>query len=76
MGAALDWRAARSLFNGRLEQIVDPLEKGRRLLEQAVAPGAAPQAEPFGREGGGLHAVLDRQELEGQLDAARLVDES
>jgi tetratricopeptide (TPR) repeat protein len=35
-GAALDWRAARSLFNGRLEQIADPLEKGRRLLEQAV----------------------------------------
>lgn len=35
-GAALDWRAARSLLNGRLESIVDPLEKGRRLLEQAV----------------------------------------
>jgi len=36
VGAALDWRAARSLFNGRLERIADPLEKGRRLLEQAV----------------------------------------
>ena len=35
-GARLDWRAARGLFNGRLEQIDDPLEKGRRLLEQAV----------------------------------------
>lgn len=35
-GAALDWRAARSLFNGRLERIANPLEKGRRLLEQAV----------------------------------------
>jgi len=35
-GAALDWRAARSLFNGRLEQISHPLEKGKRLLEQAV----------------------------------------
>jgi tetratricopeptide (TPR) repeat protein len=35
-GTAHDWRAARSLFNGRLEQIVDPMEKGRRLLEQAV----------------------------------------
>ncbi|MEZ6018127.1 MAG: hypothetical protein R3F49_23685 [Planctomycetota bacterium] len=36
IGAALDWRTARSLFNGRLERIADPLEKGRRLLEQAV----------------------------------------
>ncbi len=33
----LDWQRARSMLNGRLERIESPLEKGRRLLEEAVA---------------------------------------
>lgn len=32
----VDWRHARTMLNGRLERITDPLEKGRRLLEEAV----------------------------------------
>jgi tetratricopeptide (TPR) repeat protein len=32
----LNWREARHLLNGRLEQISEPLEKGHRLLEQAL----------------------------------------
>ena len=32
----LDWQHARSMLNGRLERIEGPLEKGRRLLEEAV----------------------------------------
>ena len=31
-----DWEEARHLLNGRLDKIEDPLEKGRRLLEQAI----------------------------------------
>ena len=33
----LDWRRARAMLNGRLEKIESPLEKGRRLLEEAIA---------------------------------------
>jgi len=33
----VDWRHARHMLNGRLEQIASPLEKGRKLLEEAVA---------------------------------------
>lgn len=33
----LDWAEARHMLNGRLEKIEHPLEKGRRLLEEAVA---------------------------------------
>lgn len=38
-GAAgeLDWSEARHMLNGRLERIESPLEKGRRLLEEALA---------------------------------------
>ncbi|MDA1265973.1 MAG: hypothetical protein O2816_12905 [Planctomycetota bacterium] len=32
----LNWRQARHLLNGRLEKIADPLEKGERLLMQAL----------------------------------------
>ena len=32
----VDWQHARHMLNGRLEKIVDPLEKGRRLLEEAI----------------------------------------
>ena len=33
----VDWRNARHMLNGRLERIADPLEKGRRLLREAIA---------------------------------------
>lgn len=33
----IDWSEARHLLNGRLERIQSPLEKGRRLLEEALA---------------------------------------
>src|SRR5262249_44433479 len=33
----LDWKRARSMLNGKLERIQSPLEKGRRLLEEAIA---------------------------------------
>jgi tetratricopeptide (TPR) repeat protein len=33
----LDWQRARAMLNGRLERIESPLEKGRRLLEEALA---------------------------------------
>jgi len=32
----VDWRQARHMLNGRLERIDHPLEKGRRLLNEAV----------------------------------------
>ena len=35
-GGRSDWDEARHLLNGRLEKIVDPIEKGRRLLGQAI----------------------------------------
>ncbi|NOT30944.1 MAG: hypothetical protein HOP15_10900 [Planctomycetes bacterium] len=33
----IDWSEARHMLNGRLERIESPLEKGRRLLEEALA---------------------------------------
>lgn len=33
----VDWSEARHMLNGRLERIESPLEKGRRLLEEALA---------------------------------------
>lgn len=36
LGGRVDWTEARHLLNGRLEQIADPIEKGKRLLEQAI----------------------------------------
>ena len=33
----LDWTTARGMLNGRLESIQEPLEKGRRLLQEAIA---------------------------------------
>ncbi|MFT4541312.1 MAG: tetratricopeptide (TPR) repeat protein [Planctomycetota bacterium] len=33
----VDWQHARHMLNGRLEKIEDPLEKGRRLLEEAIS---------------------------------------
>lgn len=36
-GHGVDWENARSMLNGRLERIEEPLEKARRLLEQALS---------------------------------------
>ncbi|MFT7484583.1 MAG: tetratricopeptide (TPR) repeat protein [Candidatus Paceibacteria bacterium] len=33
----LDWQEARHMLNGRLERIESPLEKGRRLLDEALS---------------------------------------
>jgi tetratricopeptide (TPR) repeat protein len=33
----VDWQGARSMLNGRLKKIESPLEKGRKLLEEAIA---------------------------------------
>lgn len=33
----VDWQHARHMLNGRLTQIQSPLEKGRRLLEEAIS---------------------------------------
>ncbi|MFO1009778.1 MAG: hypothetical protein U1F29_06900 [Planctomycetota bacterium] len=33
----LDWQRARAMLNGRLDKIESPIEKGRRLLEEAIA---------------------------------------
>src|SRR5262249_8185852 len=33
----LDWKRARAMLNGKLEKIEGPLEKGRRLLEEAIS---------------------------------------
>src|SRR5262249_2400687 len=37
----IDWNEARHMLNGRLERITSPLEKGRRLLEEALAADPA-----------------------------------
>lgn len=33
----VDWQRARHMLNGRLERIESPLEKGRRLLDEAIS---------------------------------------
>jgi tetratricopeptide (TPR) repeat protein len=35
-GSSVDWQRARHLLNGRLERIADPLEKGRKLLQEVL----------------------------------------
>lgn len=57
------WTQARHLLNGRLERITDPLEKGRRLLEQATEIDPSHEeariylAYLLGREGKSLRAA-------------------
>jgi len=51
-----EWREARHMLNGRLEQIQDPLDKGRRLLEEALG------VEPAHEEAGLYLAFLHSQE--------------
>ena len=57
----LDWNRARSMFNGRLERIESPLEKGRRLLEEAI--GADPSHEEAQLYQAFLHAHEGRRLL-------------
>ncbi|MCB9916448.1 MAG: tetratricopeptide repeat protein [Planctomycetes bacterium] len=59
----LDWSRARHMLNGRLEKIESPLEKGRRLLDEAVA--ADPEHEEARLYRAFLHAHEGRT-----LDAA------
>ena len=40
-GSHLDWQRARAMLNGKLERIESPLEKGRRLLEEAISTDAS-----------------------------------
>lgn len=62
-GGRDDWTRARHMLNGRLEQIVDPMEKGRRLLEQATEIDPSHEesriylAYVFSREGKTLRAA-------------------
>lgn len=61
---SVNWREARHLLNGRLERIADPLEKGKRLLEQAMEIDPSHEeskiylAFVFGREGKTLRASV------------------
>lgn len=60
----VDWQRARHMLNGRLERIESPLEKGRRLLDEAI--GADPEHEEARLYRAFLHAhegrVLDAAE--------------
>jgi tetratricopeptide (TPR) repeat protein len=59
----VDWQHARHMLNGRLERIESPLEKGRRLLDEAIS------ADPEHEEARLYRAFL--QAHEGRtLDAA------
>lgn len=60
----VDWGHARSMLNGRLKEIVSPVEKGRRLLEESVA--ADPSHEEARLYLAYLHAVEGKK-----LQAAR-----
>lgn len=68
-GGRDDWTRARHLLNGRLEQIADPMEKGRRLLEQAIEIDPSHEesriylAYVFGREGKTLRAAALYREV-------------
>ncbi len=60
----VDWQHARHMLNGRLERIEDPLEKGRRLLEEALV------ADPSHEEARLYRAFLNAHEGK-VLQAAR-----
>jgi len=65
----IDWRNARALFNGRLKQIASPLEKGRRLLDEALAADPSHEEARLylaflaAREGKTLKAAREYREL-------------
>ena len=52
----VDWQQARHMLNGKLERIEDPLEKGRRLLHEAL------KADPTHEEARFFLAWTDKQE--------------
>jgi len=52
----LDWMDARHMLNGQLERIESPLEKGRRLLDEAIL------ADPTHEEARLYLAFLDEQD--------------
>jgi tetratricopeptide (TPR) repeat protein len=62
--ASVDWGHARSMLNGRLKAIESPIEKGRHLLEEAIA------ADPAHEEARVYLAFLHAQEGK-KLVAAR-----
>lgn len=62
--AGVDWGHARSMLNGRLKEIESPIEKGRHLLEEAIA------ADPAHEEARVYLAFLHAQEGK-KLVAAR-----
>ena len=65
----VDWRQARSLLNGQLKRIESPLEKGRKLLEEAIATDASHEEARFymaflhAHEGKTLLAFREYKEL-------------
>jgi len=65
----LDWQRARAMLNGRLERIESPLEKGRRLLEEAIATDPSHEearlylAFLHGHEGKRIRAAEEYREL-------------
>ena len=63
-----DWATARTMLNGRLERIDDPLEKARRLLQQAL------DVSPEHEEARFYRAFLDAQEGRKLLARERWVD--
>jgi tetratricopeptide (TPR) repeat protein len=69
----VEWSRARSMLNGRLDQIAEPLEKGRRLLEEAIAADSSHEearlylAFLHAHEGKPLLAVEEYREI---FDAA------
>ena len=69
LGGRVDWTEARHLLNGRLEQIADPIEKGKRLLEQAIEIDPSHEESKIylafvhGREGRPLRAAALYREV-------------
>lgn len=68
-GPGIDWKGARRLFNGRLKEIQSPLEKGRRLLDEAVIVDPSHEEARLylaflaAREGKTLKAAREYREL-------------
>lgn len=69
----VDWARARHMLNGRLERIEDPLEKGRRLLDEALL------ADPTHEEARLYRAFLmahDGKRLQAAAEYRSLFDEA
>ncbi len=65
----VDWAGARHMLNGKLEKIESPLEKGRRLLDEALAADSSHEEARFylaladGHEGKTLRAAEGFRQL-------------